>query len=587
MTMKASTSAPRGPAKGHPPGSLAAKLRKRGLFTTVATFAGSGWLLYEIVHFILVDHYGFPHGLKDVAIVTVLGAMISTLTWRWFRGGKGPRKTKWEYILVPVFIAGTAAIDIGFLTHLGGHDPDPFAAAVEGSAWTNSIAVLPFVNMSSDKEQDYFCDGLTEEMISRLSQIRGLKVTARTSAFAFKGDNRDVREIGRRLGVEKVLEGSVRKDAASVRITAQLIQVSDGFHIWSGSFDRDLDAVLSVQDEIAGSVATAMEITLLESPGAPPQTGSLEAYNEFLLGQHAYAAATKENLEKAIDHYGRAVEIDPRYARAWAGLAAALAFHAGLGFAPTGEGYPKASAAVERALALDDTLAYGYIVKGWIQMTFDWDWAGAEASYAKALRLEPSRGYYGASQLALALGRFEPALDLARRAADLDTLSASTQMNLGLAAYYAGRLEEAAEVFSKVALLHPGRADVHALLAQVYLARSDPRSALRELEKERDPLFRLPVLAMCYHALGRAGDSYEALGQLIQDHSEGGAYQIAQAYAYLGERNEAFEWLEIAYRQRDGGLFLTKADPYLKSLRPDPRFAAFLKKMGFPAEPDR
>ena len=582
MNARQAPSGSRARAKGRASGPFLSKVRKRGLIGAFATFAGTGWLAYEIVHWILVDHYGLPERLKDIAIVTALGALVCTLTWRWFRGEKGPRKTKWEFILVPIFVAGTAIIDIGFLTRMEPHEADPFAAAVEGTAWTNSVAVLPFINMSPDKEQDYFCDGLTEEMISRLSQIRGLKVTARTSAFAFKGANRDIREIGRKLGVEKVLEGSVRKDAASVRITAQLIEVSDGFHIWSGSYDRGLEAVLGVQDEIARSVAAALEMTLLETPGARSETASLEAYNEFLLGQHDYATSSKEGLEKAIGHYGKAVEIDPRFARAWAGLAAALAFHAGLGFASTGSGYTKAAAAVERALALDDSLAFGHVVKGWIQMTFDWDWTGAEASYARALRLEPSRGYYGASQLALALGRFERALDLARRAADLDTLSASSQMNLALAAFYAGRLEEAAEVFSKVSVLHPERADVHALLAQVHLARSDPRLALEELAKEREPFFRLPVQAMCQHVLGNAAGSNEALARFIEDHSEGGAYQIAQVYAFRGENDQAFEWLEIAYKDRDGGLFLAKADPFLKSLRSDPRFAAFLKKMGFP-----
>lgn len=216
-------------------------------------------------------------------------------------------------------------------------------------------------------------------------------------------------------------------------------------------------------------------------------------------------------------------------------------------------------------------------------MTYDWDWAGAERSFGKALRLEPFRGYYGASQLALVLGRFERAVDLARRAADLDALSAPAQTNLGLALFYAGKLEEAAGVFAKVALLHPERGDIHALLAQVQLAQSMPQTALRTVQDEADPLFRLPVEAMCQHALGRRAPSDEALARLIEAHAEGGAYQIAQVYAFRGEIARALEWLDAAYTQHDGGLFLTLADPYFRPLRGEPRFAAFLRKMGFPA----
>jgi len=581
MTSRTSSPSSHSPANKRLPSSLPAKARKRGLPQVFATFIGTGWFLYEIVHFVLVEHYSLPDSLKDLTIVSVLGALLCALVWRWFKGEKKPRKFKWEFVLVPALAGLTVALDIGLLARIGGHNPEAGGEDPAEPRWTNSIAVLPFVNMSADREQEYFCDGLTEEMITQLSQIRELRVTARTSAFAFKGDSRDVRQIGRELGVDKVLEGSVRKDASRVRVSAQLIDVSDGFHIWSQAYDREPGEVLSLQDEIAGAVAKALKLTLLAGSSPLLQTDSIEAYNEFLLGQHYYATPNKENLEKAIAHYRRAVGIDPAYARAWTGLGAALAFQANVGFAPTDRTYPEAVKAVERALELDDRLAHAHVVMGWIRMTFDWDWKAAEASFAKALRLNPARGYFGAAQLALVLGRFSRALALSRRAAELDSHNSSALINLALTAFYAGRLDEAVDVFRRLHDLAPDRGNVHALLSQVYLAQARPEEAMAALEEEKDPFFRLPVEAMIHHALGRESESYEALGKFIEDYKEGGAYQIAQIHAYRGEVIQALEWLEIAFEDRDGGLYLAKVDPYLKALRPDPRFTAFLRKLGF------
>lgn len=575
----------RRPAKARPSSPLVTEVRRRGLVGTLAAFAGSGWLLYEIVHWVLVDHYGLPDLLKDITIVTLLGALFSLLAWRWFRGGRRTGRTRWEYVFVSVLVLGTAALDVGVLTRRTDAERDPYSEALSEPGWTSSLAVLPFANLTGDREQDYFCDGMAEELISRLSRIRELKVTARTSAFALKGDRRDIREIGRALGVEKLLEGSVRKDASSVRIAVQLINAADGFHVWSETYDRSLENIFAVQEEIADSVARALEVAVVEGPGREGQTRNLEAFDAYLEGLHDYGAPNQVNLENAIGHFRKAVEIDPGYARGWASLAAALAFHGSLGFAPAETSRSSAMAAVERALELDEGLAYGHVVKGWIQMVFDWDWAGAEESFTAALRLEPSKGYYGASQLALASGRFERALALARKAAELDSLSLSAQTNLALAAFYAGRLDEAVDLFRRNIQLNPEQGNIRSLLAQVHLVQSRPELALEVLEDEREPAFRLPVLAMAFHALGRERDSDEVLAGFVKEYAEGGAYQVAQVHAFRGDHDRAFEWLEIAYGQRDGGLYLTKVDPYFRALRSDPRFEAFLEKLGFSAPP--
>jgi TolB-like protein len=570
--------------KSYPPGSLRDKVRKRGLIGALAAFAGSGWLIYEIVHFILVDHYRLPEGLKDITIVSVVSATLCALTWRWFRGVERPRRVKWEKILIPVFVFVAVLVNVRTLLHLGSGGPHPSAGPVMEDPWKNAIAVLPFVNMSANREQEYFCDGLTEELITKLSSIRELKVTARTSAFVFKGANKDIRAVGRELGVEKVLEGSVRTDGKKIRIVAQLINVSDGFHVWSASYDREMEEIIRIQEDIAFSVAEALKVTLLGDRGRSDSALSFEAYNEFLQGRYYYGNPTKENAGKAIEHLERAVRLEPGFARAWSLLAATQASQASFGYLPVEEGYPKALASVERALALDPRLAHAHAVLGWIQMTYSWDWTGAEASYRQARGLEPGKGILEAAQLALALGHDEEALSLARRAVDVDGLNDSANMTLALTAYYTGKLDEAAASLRKVLQLRPDRANAHGLLGQVALARSDPQGALAEIEKERERFWQLPSLALAYHAAGRAADSEAALAEFIKTYQDVGAFQVAQVCAFRGEDDRAFEWLEKAYAQRDGGLFLTKADPFLRRLRGDERFAAFLKKMRLPGE---
>lgn len=570
-----------GPAGDHRSGSLMGKLRKRGVLGALAAFLGSGWLLYEIVHFILVDHYGLPERLKDITIVSVLAAALSTVSWRWFRGSGRIRRRTWEYVLIAVIVVVAASLNVSYIIRLDDHTGETGGELPVPAAWKNSIAVLPFVNIGADAEQDYFCDGLTEELINRLSQVPGLKVTARTSAFVFKGRTEDIREVGRRLGVRNVLEGSVRSEGARLRISAQLISAADGFHLWSEAYDRDRDRILEIQDDIALKVARTLKLALLSDPTPLLETENLQAYDEFLQGQSFYRNPTRPNLENAVTHYSRAIALDPRYARAWAGLAGAQAMQAGFGFVPVDVGFPSAKLSVERALALDDRLAFAYSVKGWILMSYDWDWKGADAAYSRNLELEPGSPPLGAAQLALAFGRFDRAIALARRAAEVNSLDATSHMNLALALFYASRLEEAAEAFSTVISLSPDRSNAHSLLAQVYLLQGLPAKALLEAEKESQAVIRLPAQSMAYQALGRTQEAFDALSTFIEDYASGNAYQVAQAYAFFGDPSRAFAWLDRAFADRDGGLFLLRADPFFKAIRTETRFSALLYKMGF------
>ena len=445
-----------------------------------------------------------------------------------------------------------------------------------------SIAVLPFADLSQEKDQEYFSDGLAEELLNSLVQVPGLRVAARTSSFQFKGKNEDLQGIGQKLNVATVLEGSVRKQGQRVRISAQLIQVSDGFHLWSETYDRDLTDIFAVQEEIAESVAGSLRVKLLGEKLPYLRTTNVEAYNAYLQGKYFYARPTKENLDKAIGYYGQAITLDPSYAPAWAALSRAHSIQAGA-YSPVQfqQEYNSAREAAERALALDPSLAEAHVAVGQIEQYYDWDWAGADASYQRALALEPGNAevVQWAASLAATLNHFEQALLLSRRAVELDPLRASTHYTLAFNAWWAGQLDEAEGAVRKGLDVDPQFPWLHMVLSRVYLARSRPQDALVEAGRDPTPEFRLQELALAYHALGQQQKSDQVLAELITKYQKYSAFQIAEVYAFRGEADAAFTWLERAYVQRDGGLTFTKGDPLLANLQSDPRYSAFLRKM--------
>jgi len=484
-------------------------------------------------------------------------------------------------VFVLAIVVLVAAMAAAFWLGRGGRGP----GSTPAQSGTASIAVLPFVNMSSDKEQEYFSDGLSEELLNDLAKIPTLRVAARTSSFQFKGKTEDLRTVGEKLSVSTILEGSVRKEGNRVRITAQLIKAADGFHMWSETYDRELKDVFAVQDEIARSVAGSLKVALLgNGAAASTRAKNPEAYNAYLQGEYFAKRYRKEDLEKAIGYYEQAIKLDADYALAWAGLADARGTQADSGYVSMDEGYRKAREAAERALALDANLAEAHAAMGWIQTNYDGDWAGADASYQRALALEPGNApvVRRAATLASVLGRYEEAIAQDRRAIELDPLSAATYGNLEIHAYYAGRLEEAIAAFKKVVELNPEYPGAHYLLGKVYLAQRYPQEALAEMEREPEPIWRLAGLPLAYHALGRNKESDAALAELVAKFHAESAFQIAEVYAFRGETNKAFEWLERAYSQHDGGLASLKGDPLLKNIEHDPRYADFLKKMRLP-----
>jgi len=447
-----------------------------------------------------------------------------------------------------------------------------------------SIAVLPFVDVSPEKNQQYFSEGLSEELLNELAKTPELRVAARTSSFRFPAGSTDLRTVGAKLNVATVLEGTVRRAGNRIRITAELINAQDGYQLWSGSYERDVNDVFAVQDEIARAVSSELKVKLLSQGAkqATPQSTSTDAYNDYLQGRYFSERRTEGDLARAANYYQQSLKLDPNYAPAWSGLAWVYLRQATSGYGGGfEEGSRLARQAAERALQLNPGQAEPYAALGWIQWSHDWNWAAADKSFQTALALEPNNTIVllGASQLAATLGRLQDALALNHRAVELDPLSVTAHIYLGLHAYYAGQLEVAANAYRKALEINPDDPDAHYLLSLVHLQRAQPAQALAELTHENRDLERWVGQVLAFDALGRRQEANALLARITANSAREAAYQIAEVYAYRGEMGPAFQWLERAWSQRDMGLPGFQNDPLLKGLRGDPRYAAFLKNM--------
>jgi TolB-like protein/class 3 adenylate cyclase/Tfp pilus assembly protein PilF len=473
-------------------------------------------------------------------------------------------------------------------------------ASVDGNV--PSIAVLPFVNLSRDEENEYFADGLAEELLNVLSKIRSLRVASRTSAFHFKGKDVDIPTIAQKLNVATILEGSVRKAGKRVRITAQLIQVATDSHLWSESYDRELEDIFAVQDDIAQSVVKELRAALLaEKPDASASAAAkaevqaaakgrgenAEAYRLYLQGRFYEDRLTQEDTAKAIGYYRQALAIDPNYALAWAGLSRGYATEGASSWRPAAEGFAMAREAAERALRLEPDLAEAHAALAEILMFYGWEWHGADASLRRALELAPGNARIMRSTAILAglLGRLDEAIALLRRAAALDPLAVPLHRSLARWCYHAGLLDEAETGARKTLELNPLGGRLHHFLGLVRLKQGRVEEALEEFQQEGHDTFRLLGLTLVLHTRGLPAESHAALKELIAKDADGSACQIAEAYAYRGETELAFEWLERAYVQRDSGLSMMKTDPLLHRLHADPRWQSFLEKMGLADKP--
>jgi len=501
----------------------------------------------------------------NIAIMALMAVALAWFAWDKFGGGR-------ETLTPPAHESAAAPARPA----PPGSGPTP-AAAVSAQ----SIAVLPFVDMSPGKDQEYLSDGIAEELLNLLVQVPDLQVAARTSSFSFKGTDARIADVARELHVANVLEGSVRKSGNRVRITAQLIQADSGFHLYSETFDRTLDDVFGIQDEISAAVVEALKIQLL---GAAPKAVQVDpaAYALYLQGRYFYARRTQADWAKANKAYEDALQIDPDYAAAWAGLSRVYYAQAGQSYVDLHQGTAQARQAAQKALALEPTLAEGYVSLASIQMTYDWDWAGSEASLRRALELTPGLTDAIASLgiLKRYLGDLDEAIELDRRAVALDPLSLPGHHALGLALIYAGRLDEADRVYQHLLSLNPEFSAANLARSRVRLLQGRPDEALAVAELETEPFWREFGMLSALYVLGRTDEADTRLAVFIEQNQNDSAYQIAQLYGFRGDRDQVFEWLERAFRQRDGGLPEMLLDPYLKQFSDDPRWLALVRNVG-------
>jgi TolB-like protein/DNA-binding winged helix-turn-helix (wHTH) protein len=450
------------------------------------------------------------------------------------------------------------------------------------------LAVLPFENLTGDPNKEYLADGLTEETISQLGQLNPeqLGVIGRTSVMGYKHKDTRLSQIGHDLSVQYVLENSLRENGEQLRLTTQLIQVKDQTHIWTKDYDYVAKDILRVEDDVSKSVAQEIRLRLTpqkQAELAQPHPVNPEAFEAYLQGYHFFQGNTDKDANMATRYFERATLLDPSYALAWAWLTRARNWQANQGLIPMEEGRRLAREAVERALSLNPNLAKAHIEMGRLKQQIDFDWVGADASFQRAISLEPGNpeGVRMAAWSAAMFGRFDEAVQLGRRAVDLDPLDEENWWSLGQIQRLNGQLDQAAADGKKGLELDPDSAGVHILLSQVYLMQGRPQDALPEIERIHYASYRACLYALAYHALGREEDAAAALSELMKYHASS-AFEIVAVYAFRNQRDKAFEWLDRAYAQHDLNLNWTKVDPLLKNLHSDPRYAAFLKKLNLP-----
>jgi len=450
------------------------------------------------------------------------------------------------------------------------------------------LAVLPFENLTGDPNKEYLADGLTEETISRLGRLdpNQLGVIGRTSVMGYKHKNERLDQIGRDLSVQFVLENSLRQSGDHLRITSQLVQMKDQSHLWSHDYDYRAQDVLTVEENVASSVAREIKVHLTarhQADFARSQPVNPEAYDAYLKGYYFFQRNSDKDTYMSAKYYERATQLDPSYALAWVGLSRVRKWQAMTGRIPTEEGYRLAREEVERALVLNPNLAAAHTQMYRIKQQVDFDWAGADASIQRAIALEPGNpDVVGAAASSAAIvGRFDEALQLDRRAVDLDPLSGGSWGRLAETEFFIGQLDRAAADGKKALELNPDVWPGPILLSKIYVMQGRPQDALPEIGLVRDNPTRAYLYAIAYHELGRKQESDSTLNEAIARYPRN-AYQIARVYAFRNQPNEAFEWLDLAYAQRNAGLIETKSDPLLKNLHHDPRYAALLKKLHFP-----
>jgi len=586
--------------------SLLHELKRRNVIRMAGLYLVAAWLITQVAG-TLLPMFEVPVWVARAIVILLAIGFVPTLVFSWIYELTPEGLKRDTQILPEQSIARQTGRRIDFaiiavlLVALGYFAIDRFVfeprriaqARVEAAQPVvqheaqadRSIVVLPFADMSQAKDQEYLSDGLAEELLNLLARVPQLRVISRSSAFSFKGKAIDVGGIAKQLDVAHVLEGSVRKAGNAVRITVQLIDARSDAHIWSETYDRPLDNIFAIQDEIAAAVVSKLKITLL---GAAPKAAVTvpAAYALYLKGLEQARLGSIQSHEAAIQFYQEALAISPDYAQAWAALADIYLNQAARGMRATEEATRLAREAGNRALALDPDSARAIADLAWIANAYDRDLPASVRYTERALALDPgnTRVLFAAGQTARSLGRLDAATAVYRRLIALDPANPGAYGQLGKVLAFSGRHEEAIAAFHKVIELSPAFPGVRHWLSLVLLGdghdRAKAEQSLALAAEEPGTCYRLEILATSYHALGRAAESDAAMTELVANCEEPASYNIAYTYASRGEPDLAFAWLEKALQHNDGGMTELIIQPMFAPLHDDPRWLPFLRKFG-------
>jgi len=565
--------------------SLWQRLRRRKVVQWGIAYAAGAWGLLQGLSYVVATFH-WSERLQQPATLLLLTGLPIALVLAWYHGDRGEQRvsrTELAILTLLFLLGGGLFWRYQHATASATDHASTAGAAVEVSL-DHSIAVLPFVNMSPDSDQEFFADGISEELLNLLAKIPELRVISRSSAFSFKGKDLEITEIARQLRVNYVLEGSVRKAGNQVRISAQLIDARSDSQLWSETYDRPLDNIFEVQDEIAAAVVTQLRLKLF---GATPTTRVVDprAYALYLQGRFLMRQGTKEGFARSIELFRQALEIEPKNPAAWDGLARDYTNQVNSGSRPIDEGYRLAREAVERALEIDPDFAPAHSRMGVIAMSYDGDLAAAARHFERALELDPtSTDIIGnAAVLAHNLGRVDESIALGEYVVARDPVNPTAYTNLGFTYQNARRLDDAIASYRTALSLSPDYDGANYAIGVALLLKGDAAGALAAMEKEGGG-WRDIGLPMAWHAVGDQARSDSSLASLIRTSATTSAYNIAYVLAYRGEPDRAFEWLGKAVEYKDPGLAEILVEPLFASLHSDPRWLPFLRKLGMAPE---
>jgi len=577
--------------------SFFAELKRRNVYKVAVAYAVVAWLLMQVASQIF-PFFEIPNWVvRLVVLLLIIGFPIALIiAWAFETTPEGIKRTEaadaagqqsrggaWIYI---VLIGAALSVGLFFVGRYTAGRATPRHSEAATASPQKSIAVLPLVNESGNPGDEYFSDGLSEELIAALGQIRDLKVIGRSSSFRFKDRKEEPKTIGEKLGVSTLLDGTVRKQGDRVRIVAELVNAADGIQLWTRTFDRELKDIFALQEEIARAVAESLKVTLLGSQDRPTQRGTpsnVEAHNAYLQGHFHFQRRNLEDYRKAVGYFDQAIQLDPDYALAYAERSEAWTFIGDL----TGQREPawsKARSDAEKAVAIAPALAEARAALGWIRFFVDWKFTEGLSELKRAKELSPSNPTANdlLARVIVYLGRLDEAERQARQAVELDPLSVIAQGNLARILLYAGKLDEADAAARKAAELQPASASSHRWQVVVAVLRGDGETALREAQLEPDEGYRRFELALAQQVRGDRQAADAALADLIANGRNQLDFQIAEVYAVRGEIDKAFEWLQISFDNHDTGTLTLLVDPLLRGLHDDPRYKNLLAKLGLP-----